>query len=242
MKNKIKYTKNDFTDPVRKKTFNKKLFQIVAPKYQLVTRGLSFFQDQLWKKTLISQLPVSDQQSCLDLACGTGDITLLLGKKYPQSKIIGLDLTEEMVIIAKNRTSLPNIDYQIGNMNQLTFPDSSFSIITGGYALRNSPDLNITLKEIGRVLQKEGIGVFLEFRAPHQPFLRKMKYLLLRFWGSLWGMLLHGNPHVYAYIAESLKHFPDNQKFKKMLENCGFKNIRFLNLFFGFVSLIYFEK
>ena len=80
-----------------KKYYTEKNFSEVAPRYDFITRVLSFGRDAAWKRTLISLLPSHESPVCVDLACGTGDIAFLLAGKYARGRIAGLDITELML-------------------------------------------------------------------------------------------------------------------------------------------------
>ena len=84
-----------------KRYYTEKNFCEVAPRYDFVTRVLSFGRDAAWKRTLISLLPSHESPVCVDLACGTGDIAFLLAGKYPRGRIAGADITEPMLDIAR---------------------------------------------------------------------------------------------------------------------------------------------
>jgi ubiquinone/menaquinone biosynthesis C-methylase UbiE len=108
----------------------------------VITRLLSFGRDGRWKKIMLSRLPNDSTHgrpfSCLDLACGTGDISRLLSLRYPRGTIYAVDLNPEMLRRAKARTDHANIRFHRVNMNELPFADASCDIVTSGYALRNS--------------------------------------------------------------------------------------------------------
>lgn len=248
----------ELASPERKRDYNRGLFAVVAPKYHLVTRFLSFGRDLAWKRTLIGMLPDRDAfaQGCgptiLDLACGTGDITLMLADRYPQGDVTGLDLSEEMIQRAERRArrrrgttrygdareAAGALRFSTGDMNALPIPDNSMDIVSGGYALRNAPDLQHALAEIVRVLKPGGRAVFLDFSHTELYLLRSVQQPLLRFWGQVWGYVLHGDPEVYAYIARSLAHFPENRTLDRMFRYAGFTRIESVSRMFGFVRMI----
>lgn len=234
--------KKTLTNPDTKKQYNKQLFSIVAPKYNFVTKALSFNRDKLWKKDLIESLPDLHKPQCLDIASGTGDITFSLAKKYRDGQIIGIDLTPEMVEKAINNNIFLNTKFECQDMNQLNFTDNSFDIITGGYALRNSPDLKITLQETYRLLKPNGHAAFLDFSKPTNKILQKIEYGILKFWGSLWGILLHAKPQIYGYIAQSLKTYPDTIELQKLVFDSGFDIIKTKKYFFGISEIIILKK
>src|SRR5689334_10697267 len=92
-----------------KKYLNEKMFSVIAPRYNFITRLFSFWQDAAWKHALIASLPSAPAPKCLDLACGTGDLCFLLAAQYPQSKVVGFDLTEEMLVLARQANRYANV-------------------------------------------------------------------------------------------------------------------------------------
>ncbi len=228
--------------PKGKLIYNEELFTEIAPKYDFITRALSFGADDAWKDELVDKLPGINRPRCLDLACGTGDITFRLANKYPAGFVVGLDLTKDMLARAQFRNLYSNIWFVANDMCRTGFDDNSFDIVTGGYALRNAPDIKKALTEIWRVMKFGGTGAFLDFSKPANAAFAKLENALLKIWGSFWGLVLHGNAEVYTYIAESLKQFPDCEKLKQYLKETGFGNIRSKKHFYGIIEIIIFEK
>jgi demethylmenaquinone methyltransferase/2-methoxy-6-polyprenyl-1,4-benzoquinol methylase len=206
----------------KKKYFNEEMFSVIAPRYDFITRLFSFWQDKAWKRDLIAELPEKISPICLDLACGTGDIAFLLAEKYPTADVTGIDLTEDMLTLARQRSHYPNIHFIKGDMGQLEMAPETIDVVTGGYALRNAPDLKQAIAEIYRVLKPDGIAAFLDFSKPKAKWAQKLEYYILKGWTGLWGILLNGNHEVYSYIAESLNAFPNRQALKQMFEQEGF--------------------
>ncbi len=224
----------------RKRHFNEEHFAESAPRYDLATRVLSFGQDSFWKHQLIDGLPNLDPEArCLDIACGTGDIAFLLAEKYPDAEITGLDLTREMIEIAESRNHQANLRFVVGDMSRLEPGDQSIDLITGGYAIRNAPDLRQTLMELYRVLKKGGRAAFLDFSKPESSLGQRLQYFLLKFWGGFWGLLLHGTPEIHGYISESLKPFPDYVELEKLFIDTGFE-VKESRRFFSGITMIWF--
>lgn len=227
--------------PTLKRRFNQQLFAEVAPRYDFVTRALSLGRDRAWKRKLVDQLPAGATR-CLDLACGTGDLTLLVKARYPQAQVTGLDLTPAMIDLARTRRGAGDIEFVVGDMAATSWPESSADIITGGYALRNAPSLDRAIYEVHRVLRPGGTAAFLEFSKPASRIGQWLSYMLLKLWGGFWGLVLHGNPEVYAYIAESLRLHPDRSGLRAMLEQQGLR-VKSRRLHFaGLVESIVVEK
>jgi ubiquinone/menaquinone biosynthesis methyltransferase len=253
--------------PEGKLFFNRRMFGHIAKTYNFITRALSFGRDTSWKNRLIRDLPSFTAEhaenaekkqklnsassavsavsfygpDCLDIACGTGDITFRLAEKYPEARIIGIDITEQMLDLARANDE-SRIGFEIGDMCKMSFADESYDIVTGGYALRNAPNLEQALLEIRRVMKPGATAAFLDFSKSPNRFLQTMQDLLLRFWGGFWGIVLHRNPQLYTYIAASLRQFPDRAALKQLIAKLGFTNIRSCKHFFGFTETIVFQK
>ena len=243
--------------PEGKLIFNREMFAHIASKYDFITRVLSFGRDTSWKNKLVDDLenvarassPCKHGQdgratspNYLDIACGTGDLTFRLAAKYPQGRIVALDITEQMLDLARSRNKFSNITFAIGDMCRIDFPDDSFDIVTAGYALRNAPDLQLALKEIRRIMKPGATAAILDFSKSPSRFFQKTEDFLLRFWGGFWGILLHRNPQLYTYIAASLKQFPDSVALKQLITRLGFVNLRSQKHFLGFTETIVFQK
>jgi demethylmenaquinone methyltransferase/2-methoxy-6-polyprenyl-1,4-benzoquinol methylase len=228
--------------PVAKREYNELLFAEVAKRYDLVTRALSLGRDQAWKRTLLDSLPAGLAPVCVDLACGTGDVSFALARRYPQGTVCGIDLTPEMLHIAQARNCFPNVTLQLGDMHHLPFPSASIDIVTGSYALRNAPSLTVALQEIHRVLRPGGTAAFLDFSKSPNRFLQRLSFAVLYLWGSFWGLVLHGQPAVYAYIAKSLWHFPDRESLRRDLTNAGFVEVFSRKFYFGTLEIITVSK
>lgn len=206
-----------------KKHFNEKHFAESAPRYDFATRALSLGQDASWKRKLVAALPNLDSPVCVDVACGTGDVVFLLADRYGKGEFIGVDLTQEMIDLARRRSAVGEVRFECGDMSLLTMEDSSVDVVTGSYAIRNAPDLHDALAEFHRVLKPGGMLALLDFSKPQSRLLQSLQFQLLRFWGGLWGLLLHGNPEVHGYISKSLRCFPNVEALKKKFEESGFE-------------------
>jgi len=166
----------DFADPERKQRVTREVFAKLASTYDRFTPGLSLFRDRTWKRALVQNLPPLARPVCLDLACGTGDIAFLLAARYPHGHVLGTDITDAMLELARHRNACVNVEFKNADMMQTGLPGGSFDIITGGYALRNAPDLDLALKEIQRLLKPGGGAAFLDFSNPPQPALRWLNH------------------------------------------------------------------
>lgn len=234
---------NAFSDPITKRRLNQSLFSIVAPRYAMITRGLSFFRDHAWKKRLVGSLSALGAGSVvIDLATGPGDIARMVAQKYPQARIVGCDLTIAMLRSAPPGGAPGNTLFSNQDMAALGVKPASADCITGAYALRNAPDLALTLAECRRVLKTHGTAAFLDFSKSPSFLPAFMQITVLKAWGGLWGLLLHGKPWVYGYIGDSLQHFPNRPELRAAFKKAGFI-VEFSRLFMmGMIELIVVRK
>ncbi len=228
--------------PGRKRFFNERHFGEAAPRYDLATKAMSLGRDAAWKRALVAALPDRPAPACVDIACGTGDVSFLLAERYPAGTVTGVDIAAPMLALAGTRNRFPNVRFELADMGALPFPDGSFDIVTGSYALRNAPELRAALAEIRRVLKRDGMAGILDFSRPESPRLRRLQYLLLKGWCGLWGILLHGTPEVHGYIAESLEVFPERPAFAALLREEGFEAVFSRRFFLGMTELLLLKR
>jgi demethylmenaquinone methyltransferase/2-methoxy-6-polyprenyl-1,4-benzoquinol methylase len=214
--------RDSISAPEGKMEYNRSLFRRVAGEYDIATRLMSLGRDGAWKRSLVGMLPDADAPRCVDLACGTGDISALLADRYPAGEIVGVDLSPEMLNVARERVARRGVWFEEGDMCRLDLPDGWADIVTGSYALRNAPVLAEVLAEVRRVLRPGGFAAFLDFRKSANPRLAAFQMWLLRNWCGLCGIVVHGAPE-HSYIAESLRQFPDSQRLGEVVREAGFE-------------------
>ena len=232
----------DIDTPEKKRQFNQQHFAVSAKRYDVATRAMSLGRDHSWKKHLVAALPQGGNPNCLDLATGSGDLAFLLAQAYPEGQIIGIDLTKEMLQLAKARNRYDHLDFICADMATTGLATGSFDIITGSYALRNAADLGEVLAEIQRLLKPGGYAAFLDFSKSASLAAQKSQYRLLKSWCGLWGLLLHGDPGIHAYIADSLKQFPDRKNFHLLIGEAGLELISSRLFYAGMLELSLLHK
>lgn len=235
-------SQNKLDNPDSKRNYVKEIFTVVAPKYQLFTHVLSFCQDRRWKKFLVSELSEVRQGVILDIACGPGDIAKLLSKRNGSASVIGCDISHEMISRAGQDLKIAGIKFMLQDMDHLSIKDNSIDTITGGYALRNAPELRLALAEAFRVLKPGGIAAYLDFSRSSNRFYAQCQYVMLKIWGSLWGFILHRNPDIYGYLADSLRVFPNRTQLKNLMKQAGFTDIESHLRMFGMIEILFAKK
>ena len=220
----------------------RKVFDALAPRYEQVCRGYSFGRDAAWKRGLIDGLPDHPAPVCLDIACGTGALTRALSARYANGRIIGLDDSEAMLAEARRRGGGARIEYARGNMQRTDGGDGTVDILTGGYALRNAPDVESTIREVARVLKPGGCAAFLDFcHSDWEPHARLVD-VLLRLWGGLWGWALYRRPALFMYVAESLLRYPRRSELHRMMQEAGLRILRSRRHAFGALETIWCDR
>ncbi len=233
--------RNRISTPEGKMDYNRGLFSRVAREYDIATRVMSLGRDAAWKRALVGALPPVREPRCVDLACGTGDVTRLLARRYPAGEIVGVDLSPEMLEVACARRGESGARFSRGDMCRLALPDGWADILTGSYAIRNAPRLGDVLGEVRRVLRPGGVAAFLDFRKSRRRVPATVQVALLRYWCGLCGILVHGAPE-HSYIAESLAAFPDARTLRDEFTRHGFHLLTSRTFLFGMTEMVVLER
>jgi demethylmenaquinone methyltransferase/2-methoxy-6-polyprenyl-1,4-benzoquinol methylase len=216
-------------DPSRKQAFVTPMFDIIAPRYDAFTRSFSFGMDAGWKRELVDRAAAAPppRGAVLDVACGTGDLAAAIAARRPDVRVTGVDASPRMIDHAAGRAdaALPNVAFEVGDIMRLAAATASVDLVTAGYALRNVPDWRAGVAELARVLRPGGKLCTLDFYRPESALWRAAFLGYLRVAGDLYGLLWHGEPVVYGYIARSIAHFTSWQEFSRELERAGFRDV-----------------
>jgi demethylmenaquinone methyltransferase/2-methoxy-6-polyprenyl-1,4-benzoquinol methylase len=229
-------------NPSAKREYNKQLFATVAPRYTAATCLLSLGRDAAWKAEFCGRLSPSAGAVVLDIATGTGDLALSVRKRCASAAIVACDLSAAMLSLAAGPCRAAGICLARQDMSLLGLKDGSVDMVTGGYALRNAPDLGRTLAELHRVLKPGGTAHFLEFTRSRHALLSAAQWRLMWLWGGLWGILLHGRPSIYAYLGRSLRLYPDRGALHDLLRRTGFSVVDSRLRMAGLIELLVVRK
>ena len=228
-------------DELDKKKFVGDVFTSVAKNYDVMNDAMSFGMHRLWKKILVELASIGEDDFILDIASGTGDISKLISKEYPNTNIFMSDINYEMLDEGRNRaideSFSRNCHFCQLSGEELPFKDNTFDVITVGFGLRNFTNKGRGLKEMKRCLKKNGKLLVLEFSKPINPVFSKIydwySFNILPKLGSL----LANDSDSYQYLAESIRMHPDQDKLKNMMLTSGLSNCKFFNLLNGIVAI-----
>jgi len=219
------------------------LFTAVARRYDLINDLQSLGLHRYWKRRVIDLARAQPGERALDVCCGTGDLALALARRGAQT--IGLDFNEPMLRVAEARRSKlksPLLRFVRGDAQQLPFPQDSFDIVTVGYGLRNLASWETGLCEMQRVAKPGGRLLALDFGKPDNRLWRGLYFGYLRLFVPALGRLICGNAGAYAYILDSLEHYPARRGVATKMRELGLVNVRITNLVGGAMSINYAEK
>ncbi len=221
------------------------LFARIAPRYDLINDLQSLGLHRYWKRRLIRLARVQAGVRALDLCCGTGDLALALARRG--AEVVGLDFSQPMLEVAQRRKPTPpralrNLHFIRADAQRLPFPDNSFEIVTVGYGLRNLASWEAGLGEMQRVARPGGRLLALDFGKPAHALWRSLYFGYLRLFVPWFGRLFFGNASAYAYILQSLEHYPGQQGVATKMRELGLDTVRIINLAGGAMSINYAEK
>jgi demethylmenaquinone methyltransferase/2-methoxy-6-polyprenyl-1,4-benzoquinol methylase len=197
------------------------MFGSIARRYDLANHVLSCGCDFLWRKRAARIVSDWNPKTIVDLAAGTGDLTLALEKILPHAEIIAADFSEEMLAVAKSKGVRQTI---IADALALPFAGNSFDCLTIAFGLRNIKDWSAALREMSRVVNERGHVLIMEFSLPRMSILRAAYRFYLHQLLPIVGSLLTRKKSAYDYLGESIEQFPGGEAMLRLIEANGFRN------------------
>ncbi len=218
------------------------MFDQISERYDRTNRILSLGNDVRWRKKLASFLPKKKDMTILDLATGTADqIISFFQCSQNIQRVIGLDPSKLM--LEKGRKKLSSrpyyhkIDLIEGNALQIPFLDNRFDVTSVSFGIRNFSDPEKGLREMHRVLKKEGKVLILEFSLPSNRVCRSLSLFYLKRFVPLLGKMVTSKQFAYEYLSKTIQDFPHGKDFISLMQNAGFRNIQQKKLSLGMVSI-----
>ena len=221
------------------------LFARIARRYDFLNDLQSFGLHRSWKRRVAELSQIKSGERALDLCCGTGDLSFALARRGAET--IGLDFSPQMLEVAAQRqnnlkSQISNLKFLQGDAQQLPFPENSFDVVTVGYGLRNLTSWERGVDEMFRVARPGARLIVLDFGKPQNAWWRTVYFTHLRLSVPLIGLLFCGNASAYAYILESLKHYPAQLAVAEKMRALKLKEVRIINLLGGAMAINYGEK
>ncbi|WP_371157942.1 bifunctional demethylmenaquinone methyltransferase/2-methoxy-6-polyprenyl-1,4-benzoquinol methylase UbiE [Jannaschia sp. 2305UL9-9] len=217
------------------------VFSSVASKYDVMNDAMSMGIHRVWKDAMMDWLAPRPGQKLLDVAGGTGDISFRFLDRAPTAHATVFDMTQGMLEAGRTRAEAENmadrLDWVAGDAMKLPFESGTFDVYTISFGIRNVTRIHEALSEAYRVLRPGGRIMVLEFSQLPNPLMQKAYDLYSFNVIPRMGEMIAGDRDSYQYLVESIRQFPDQDRFAGMMVDAGFGNVKYRNLSFGIAAL-----
>ncbi len=235
-----------------KREYVQSAFERIAPYYDGMNLFMSWGLIKRWQRFVISEAMLPKAAKILDVCTGTGELAILLAEKAgPDSEVIGLDMVEAMLEVARKKvrkrkrscTTKAGISFMTGDALRLPFLPESFNCVTMGFALRNVTNIYRAVSEMYRVCKKDGLVICLEISEPANVLWRAGFCLYFYHVIPLFGRLVDhdsgrsGRMPAYTWLRESMKGFPQGVEMTRIFSDAGLADVCYYPLHGGIVTV-----
>ena len=222
------------------------MFDNIAPKYDLLNHTLSMSIDRVWRRRVVGEVRRAKPGRILDVATGTGDLAIAMVRRIRDVQVLGVDLSEQMLAVARRKIEARGLDGRIvldrGDAERLAVADASVDVATVAFGVRNFGDLGAGLRELARTIKPGGKVVILEFSRPRNRVFRALyefySYKILPRIGGL----VSRDKRAYEHLPASVGEFPAPEEFMAMMARAGFRNCRARSQSFGIAQIYIGER
>lgn len=233
---------NPYRDDNRPKTDQvRDMFDSIAPAYDFMNRAMTFGIDKKWRARAVKIIGDTGPRHILDIATGTADLAILLAERLSPENVTGVDLSEKMIEIGRQKVESHGLGKQITLLQadclSLPFADNTFDCVTVAYGVRNFEHLLKGYTEIHRVLKPGGLICVIELSTPTSPLVKPFYKLYTSFIIPTVGRLVSNDIRAYSYLPESIAAVPQGKKMLGIMSEAGFGECRHLPLTFGVCTI-----
>jgi len=221
----------------QKAAYVRQMFGRIALRYDLMNRLMALGRDRAWRRHTVAQAAVPAADRVLDLATGTGDLALEALRQKPGAAVVGLDLTPEMLSLARQKASGSTLVLVHGDALRLPFAAASFDAVVTGFALRNVTDIPAAFAEMARVTRPGGRVACLEIAKPRLPLFRHLFYFYFYRLVPLFGGWITGQRSAYTYLPHSLTAFLTPGQIAAVMAQNGWRSVHYKRLMLGTVAV-----
>ena len=219
----------------------RRMFETVAPRYDLQNYLLSLGRDASWRRTFVERLRLEAGCAVGDLAVGTGEIAIAVCLRYPGVRVVGVDISRGMMRVAGRKIRSQGLESRIsllqGDLRDLPIPDASLDALTMSFGIRNIPERLRVLRECRRVLRPGGKLSVMEMVIPASVPVRAVYGLYLDGFMPVAGNLMSGTDYAYSYLRRSIRSFPQDDEFVAELGRAGFERARASRISWGMAAI-----
>jgi demethylmenaquinone methyltransferase/2-methoxy-6-polyprenyl-1,4-benzoquinol methylase len=231
---------NKLNSPIEEAATIRRMFDAIAPTYDKLNHLLSFGCDIRWRKKAVALIADKKGGAFLDLACGSGDLTLEALRLRPV-KMVATDFAENMLDVfrrklMKHDTAIP-VELVAADVHSLPLPAETFDVTMVAFGVRNFADRLRSLQEMRRVLRPTGTALILELSTPTAPIAKQGYFIYARLLLPLIGKIISRHNKAYSYLPASIAHFPERGEFMRLMQTAGFINVRTVSLTFGSATI-----
>ena len=234
---------NPYNEKESKTEQVEEMFDSIAPAYDFMNTAMTFGLHRYWRNCAIKMLKSLPHDAILDVATGTGDVAFCLYDKFRPKSIVGIDLSNGMLNIARKKLASMSheaqkaICFKQENCLDLSFSDKQFDLITVAYGVRNFERLAQGYAEMFRVLKPGGTLCVIELSVPKNPLIKWAYNLYSRHLIPSIGRMVSGDSRAYSYLPESIAACPQREDMTALMSQAGFTDCRYRSLTFGTLTI-----
>ena len=232
-----------YNEEQSKKEQVEQMFDNIAPTYDRLNHIMSLNIDRVWRRRVMRIVRRAKAHKIMDVATGTGDLAIAMAKCVDRTQILGVDLSEEMLAVARRKVEKQGLEERImlakGDAENLDMVSTeSIDAATVAFGVRNFENIERGLTEIYRTLKPGGKLVVLEFSMPKN---RVVRWVYSQYAHRLLpriGGMISKDKQAYTYLPDSVEEFPSPERFAEILRGVGFKSVKRRSQSFG-IAYIY---
>lgn len=217
------------------------MFNNIAPAYDTLNHRLSWNIDKGWRRKAIKALLPYRPQTMLDIATGTGDFAIMAAKMLRPKQLIGVDIAEEMMAVARQKVETEHlgniISFKRDDCMDLSFDDNTFDAVTAAFGIRNFSDLDKGLSEMCRVLKTGGKLSIVELTTPVTFPMKLLFKIYSHTFLPIYGRIISKDQSAYKYLTATIEAFPQGEQMTEILKKAGFREATFKRLTSGICTM-----
>ena len=216
------------------------MFSRITRRYDLMNRVMTGGRDQAWRRMAARELRLGAGGLVLDLATGTGDLAFAVREAYPDARVVAMDFSETILREGVRKARVRDeqrVAWGVGDALALPFPDATFDGCTNAFLIRNVVNLSLCLREMKRVVKPGGRVVCMEITHPQTPIFKQLFTIYFYKLVPIIGGVIAGDLKAYSYLPNSLTRFPPAEPLKRIMQEAGYRDVRYRLMGLGTMAI-----